>query len=90
MGGVHVTGYLSYVSCASLKCVRDLSLEFLETQGASCLWSYVVRLGPKAALLHSSHPVPGTVVIPEDGLARPYQGAALLSSIKGSAFLRGD
>lgn len=25
-----------------------------------------------------SHPVPGTVVIPEGVLARPYQGAALL------------
>lgn len=50
-----------------------------------------MRLGPKAASLQWSHPVPGTVAIPEGGLGRPYQGAALLpSSVKGSTFLRGD
>lgn len=51
-----------------------------------------MRLGPKAASPPQwSHPVPGTVAIPEGGLVRPYQGAALLpSSVKGSTFLRGD
>lgn len=50
-----------------------------------------VRLGPGSSTAHWSHPVPGTAVIPEDVPAKPYQGAALLSSpVKGSTFLRGD
>lgn len=58
-------------------------------------WKLGVELGseagPPGSTAHWSYPVPGTVVIPEDVLVGPYQGAALLSSPeKGSTFLRGD
>lgn len=74
-----------------LLCVRTYPSNSWKFRALVFVWSCVIRLGPKAAALQWSHPVPGTVAIPEGGLGRPYQGAALLSSsVKGSTFLRGD
>lgn len=59
-----------------LLCVRNLFLKFLETQ------LLCDAPGPHGGAIPLEPPVPGTVAIPEDGLVRPYPGAALLSSVK--------